>query len=237
MSLTVCVHVEEGIVLASDSRVSYNQSTRVDGKEIELFGVHVTNNTNKTFICPNNTGISVCGDSCIENKPITGYIEAFIREKIKKETNVDDIPMMIKEYFIALNPNLDTTFVIAGYKKEKEKYIQKIYRVRTTNEKIEIINTDAQGALWSGETLTLTKLLRPVYLKDENGNYIELPNPEFAWNYYTLQDAVDFAKYAIKTTIDTMRFQSVCETVGEPIDILIIKPELVKWLEKKELNS
>ena len=52
-----------------------------------------------------------------------------------------------------------------------------------------------------------------------------------------MQDAVDFAKYGIKTTIDTMRFQVVPETVGGPIDILVIKPESSQWLAKKELRG
>ena len=38
-------------------------------------------------------------------------------------------------------------------------------------------------------------------------------------------DAIDFAKYAIQTTIDTMKFQQRGKTVGGPIDILIIKPD------------
>ena len=66
---------------------------------------------------------------------------------------------------------------------------------------------------------------------------MQLPVPEIVWNLYTLQDAIDFAKYGIKTTIDTMRFQAVPETVGGPIDILIMKPEKTEWLVKKELKG
>lgn len=235
MSLIICVYVEEGIVLASDSRTSYNKTVG----NINLMGVHSTNTTNKTFLCPNKTGISTCGDASIKGKPISGFIEAFIREKIKEETNIDDMPVLIKEYFNNLEAGLNTTFIIAGYKKENEKYIQKIYRIRTNVDDIENIDTTfGQGALWDGEILTLTKLLTTVYTKNtETGEFNAFPLPEFAWNYYTLQDAIDFAKYGIKTTIDTMRFQTVPETVGGPIDILVIKPESAEWLSKKELKG
>lgn len=233
MSLIICVHVEEGIVLASDSRSSYNKR---EGNN-NFIGIHSTNTTNKTFKCENNTGISVCGDASVKGKPITGYIESFIREKIQKQTNIEDMPKLIKEYFNSIDSSLDSTFIIAGYKKEEEKYIQKIYSVRTSVEEVEVINTESQGAVWKGETLTLTKLLTPVYVKEMNKeNYILLPMSEIAWNLYTLQDAVDFAKYGIKTTIDTLKFQAVPETVGGAIDILIIKPESVEWLQKKELK-
>lgn len=60
---------------------------------------------------------------------------------------------------------------------------------------------------------------------------------DVAWEFFTLQDGIDFATYAIKTTIDTMRFQSVPKTVGGPIDILVIKPdEGTKWIARKELH-
>lgn len=63
------------------------------------------------------------------------------------------------------------------------------------------------------------------------------PDLEVAWEFFTLQDGIDFATYAIKTTIDTMRFQSVPKTVGGPIDILVVKPdEGTKWIARKELH-
>jgi hypothetical protein len=33
-----------------------------------------------------------------------------------------------------------------------------------------------------------------------------------------------------------MHFQNVVETVGGNVDILIIKPNEIKWLEKEELH-
>ena len=60
---------------------------------------------------------------------------------------------------------------------------------------------------------------------------------EIAWDLMTLQDGIDFAEYAIKTTIDTMRFQMAPKTVGNPIDILIIKPNGAKWIKHKELHA
>ncbi len=231
MSLIICVHVEEGIVLAGDSRSSYNKT---DGN-ITQVGVHTTNTTNKVFSCPNNVGIAVCGDASVNGNPISGFVESFIRERIDEKTDIENIPRLIKDYFKDLDQNLNTTFVIAGYKRQNEKYIKKIYRIRTKTDDLEIIDTEHQGALWDGETTTLTKLIQPVYLKD-NENYIPLPPSEIAWNLYTLQDAIDFAKYGIKTTMDTMKFQAIPETVGGPIDILIMKPGEIFWLAKKELK-
>ena len=61
--------------------------------------------------------------------------------------------------------------------------------------------------------------------------------PPIPWDFMTLQDAVDFATYAIKTTMDTMRFQLRPKTVGGPIDILVLKPEDGFWVKKKTLQA
>ncbi len=65
---------------------------------------------------------------------------------------------------------------------------------------------------------------------------MDLPNEEILWGYFTLQDAVDFARYAVETTINTMRFKNVVETVGRNVDILVITPDETKWLQKTELK-
>lgn len=63
------------------------------------------------------------------------------------------------------------------------------------------------------------------------------PELDIAWNLMTLQDGIDFAEYAIKTTIDTMKFQIASKTVGGPIDILVIKPNGAQWIQRKELHA
>ena len=73
-------------------------------------------------------------------------------------------------------------------------------------------------------------------MKNIDGSYTDLPYEEILWGYFTLQDAVDFARYAVETTIQTMRFKKVVETVGGAVDILVITPDEVKWLQKTELK-
>ena len=69
------------------------------------------------------------------------------------------------------------------------------------------------------------------------GGSLRQPELEVAWELMTLQDGIDFASYAIKTTIDTMRFQTAPKTVGGPIDILVIKPNGAQWIQRKELHA
>ena len=74
-------------------------------------------------------------------------------------------------------------------------------------------------------------------MRDEDGKEISLGETEASWELFTLQDAIDFAQYAVDVTIKTMHYSSVVETVGGPIDILVIKPERSFWIQHKELHA
>ena len=63
-----------------------------------------------------------------------------------------------------------------------------------------------------------------------------MPYKEILWNFFTLQDAVDFARFAVETTVRTMRFKNVIETVGGNVDILVITPEETKFLQYTDLT-
>ena len=79
-------------------------------------------------------------------------------------------------------------------------------------------------------------MLNSAYKKTQD-SFEELTNFPIAWNYFTLQDAVDFAKYAVKITIDTMKFQQRIKTVGGDIDILVLKPNKSFWISRKKMEN
>ena len=236
MSFIIGIHVQEGLVFASDSRTTYTTTTIKDGKESKQLGVHITDTTYKTFLTKLNVGISVCGDASINGKPIAGYIEEFI--SAHQTDGVEVIKDSIIPYFDNINPTLNTDFIIGGYiTKENGAKEQKLYRVSTATKRIAEENTTAQGAIWDGETDVLSRLITTVYAKSEKGDkYTPYVKHEILWNYLTLQDAIDFARFAVRTTIDTMSFQKRVKTVGGPIDILVIKPNESYWISRKELH-
>lgn len=234
MSFLIAVYVNEGIVLASDRRTTYSSIQSAGNTIYRNFGIHVTNSTDKTFICPNGAGISTCGDSSILGKPITGYIQDMIRTQIIETCYVKDIPQIIIDYFNELPTVPDTNFLIAGYDEMGKK--QLLYKVNVKSKDCNIIDTANQGATWDGEIVTLSRLIQKVAIKEDTGEYTDLPVENILWEYFTLQDAVDFARYAVETTIQTMRFKNVVETVGGAVDILVITPDETKWLQKETLN-
>jgi hypothetical protein len=53
----------------------------------------------------------------------------------------------------------------------------------------------------------------------------------------TVQDAIDYALYAVRTTIDTMRFEARLKTVGGFIDCLLITPDSAEWIQRKQFHG
>ena len=234
MSFLIAVFVNEGIVLASDRRTTYTNTLEHDGIIVKRIGIHSTDSTDKTFICPNGAGLSCCGESSLRGKPITGYVNDMIRSKITDDIKIEDMPKIIIDYFNNSSEIPNTNFVVAGYDSVNGQKEQKVIKLNVKTKKIEPIDTSSQGATWDGETRTLTRLIQNVAIKNEN-EYEDLPYEEILWNYFTLQDAIDFARYAVETTIKTMHFKNVVETVGGAVDILVITPDNTSWLQKKSL--
>ena len=228
--------------MASDSRTTFTTQETIPAQQegdlpvaIRHCGVHSSDTNFKTFVTANNIGISTCGDASINGQPITGYIESFIREY--NSADVDTIANSILSYFKKIAPALDSIFIIAGYQYIKEnQYAQKVFVVSTKAGSVKSLDTSVQGAQWSGESDVLVRLIQPLAIKAENGEYRDLPQYDIPFNYFTLQDAIEFAEYATRTTIDTMRFQQRVKTVGGPIDVLVLKPNTHQWITHKELH-
>lgn len=247
MSLIITIHTNEGIIMASDSRTTFNRqdfNPLPDGKGAiitDFQGIHYSDTTYKTFLAPNSSGISTCGAASIKGKPIAGYVEDFIHNHINSNTKVSDIPDIIMSEFRKFMPIPDVIFHIAGYEFLDNLPVQKFYRVFVSVGKIVEIDVESQGAAWNGETEILSRLVSEYWTesKSEEGisTYTKHVAPPIPWNFFSLQDAVDFAMYAIKTTIETMRFQERLKTVGGPIDILAIKPSGAIWIARKELHA
>ena len=223
MSFILSVYTNEGIIMASDSRTTYTSTIdNPDGTVERLVGVQTTDTTYKTFLCQNRIGISTCGTADINGVPITGYIEDYITKETNAESTVETVAHGLLDYFSKFDPLPATIFVVAGY--TQPELNRQIMRVFVSEKKIDPVDCSLPGATWNGETDVFSKIVNSVAIKMEDGSYVDLPSFGTAFNYFTLQDAINYAEYAVDVTIKTMFFQIRNKTVGGPIDILAIKP-------------
>jgi hypothetical protein len=243
MSFIITLWTQDGLVMASDSRLTLTVPSQQNNQQIPISFTQSDAN-NKTFLAAGNIGISTFGAADIQGVPISGFVESFIHEKIEgREIDLTTVPRQLLEYFRSLPVIPDTGFVVAGYIEENGKQIPHIWRIIVKLDQItDVIKPGQQGgAAWNGEIEVMTRLISPVSIAQPDGSSVSLPEAPIPWIFFTLQDAIDFAIYAVKVTRDTMRFLAKIKTVGGPVDVLIIRPgqgpDRAKWIQRKELGG
>jgi len=239
MSLVITTYAPEGIILAGDSRLTLNLSHELNGKKTP-FSITASDSNSKIFKIKEKFGLATFGVADINGIPLFGYINQFIEEKITDKTNIDEIPKSLHEFFGDGLGKPACSFYICGYKFENKISTPHIYFVDITNSSTNRINilggVIQYGANWGGETEVMARLLTNIKIQNGN-NWIDVVSAGIPFNFFTLQDAIDFSVYAVRTTIETFRFQQRIKTVGGPIDILAIKPDKTEWVQKKELTA
>lgn len=239
MTLVVTVHVREGIVMASDSRLTLTFDRNVSGAKPNSFSVTSSDSARKLFLTPNRIGISTFGVADVNGTPIAGVIESFIIEKLAKT----DLPPLetakaLLAYFKSIGVSQQTNFHVAGYRVTDQAITPEVIYVNLmAGTAKNLVPLDRQGANWGGEIDIFQRLTNQVAIVDDSGNVTgSIPNFQLPFEFFTLQDAIDFSSFAIKATIDTMRFQAREKTVGGPVDIVVITPAYAQWIAQKHLN-
>ncbi len=240
MSLIITVYAQEGIVMAGDSRLTLTWNSQ-NGETFNAECVPSSDSLNKVFCVQNKFALGFCGSATLNGILLPTLVNQFIEKKITDKTTIDQIPELLIDFFGEDYDYPELYFNVGGYKVEKGISIPHVYVVSIAPKEFYRSNHDGEsliyGASWKGQTGVLTRLFSTIQAKATDDSWIDLPEIAFPWQLFTLQDAIDFAKYAIRTTIDTMNFQQVEKTVGGSIDILVLRPnEAPLWINKKELH-
>jgi hypothetical protein len=245
MSLIIAVYVPEGIVMVSDSRQSVTVEGKTpDGKEFKVETVN-SDAVTKTFLLENQqVGISNYGQDLLNGVPMASYIKRFIEEELVADDDVTTIPAKLVGYFRKRFPQADAGFHVAGYRKEAKASVPHFCHCHVARNVVERRNAKPDGsvlygATWSGQIDIITSIINAVVIKDDKGKdkVIRAPAP-IIWDAMTLQDAIDFSIYAIRTTIDTIRFQARPKNVGGAIDVLLLTPDSKpRWIQRKEYQG
>lgn len=239
MSFVITLTTQEGIIMASDSRLTINFFREVNGKKVVDQGVSQSDTSYKTFLANKAFGISAFGASTVQGVPLSGYIDAFVLDKITSSISIEDIPALLIDYMKSLPELIDAGFHIAGYTKKdgkKEPYVARVFPINGRVDNV-VPSQQLRGVIWDGESDVMVRILNDkLFIQGADGKFDQLPNYGIPFDMFTLQDAIDFAVYAVGATSDTMRFQLRYKTVGGPVDVLVINPEQATWLQRKTLR-
>jgi hypothetical protein len=253
MTLAIVTHVPEGIIMASDSR----QSISIDQKTpegVDLPKVETVNSDNvyKTSLLSRKhphasiplfeVGVTSFGQDLLGNVPMASHIKKFFEAELTDSDDVTTIPKKLVDYFRKSFPDADTGFHIAGYKKDGKistPYVFYCHVAKNIFDQRRNIAPDGSliyGATWSGQIDVLNSIIQPSLQPGPEGKTLTVPKPPIVFGGMPLQDAIDFSAFAIRITIETIRFQARPKNVGGPIDILALTPDGATWIQRKELR-
>ncbi len=233
MSLVVTVYVPSGIVMAADSRMSVMRTEDVEegGEKTRVRQQLVLSDSAYKVVELRKVGVgvSVYDAGIINNEPVESHVYRFEEEALNAGDDVAAVAAKFQQYFRENHANTAVGFHVAGYRLEGKASTPHVLVGHTTREpEIRRVNATDKGAVQygvvrAGDVLVANRLIDPKYL------------PLFA--AMPLQDAIDYAIHLIRTTIDTLRFEPRFPSVGGPIDILVVKPDGIEWVQRKELRG
>lgn len=234
MTLIVCAYVPTGIVISGDSRTTgtLQQVAQPSGPTVAgplpmiQTNVVISDAAQKVFLLHHRFGVGTFGDAIVNNMPIAHYVDEFHAVRANNPpATVQEFSDALLAHFRGLAPVPNVNFIVGGYDNTEPV----VMVVAVQGNVVQRVNRnpaqpDIQyGILRGGDTAIVDRLLsQPQF------------NPPF--NVMNVQDAVDYSRHLIRTTIDQMRFEPRFATVGGAIDTLVLSPADSRFLLRKELH-
>lgn len=245
MSFVITVYVPDGIVMASDSRQSIIIHKQGEGSEHNSLETINSDYVYKTYLFPRQfVGINTFGEFVLGRMTVESHLKRFEEEKIREKDDVATIAEKLHDFFNTEFPGANTSFHVAGFKKESGRTIPHVYNCQISQNGLKRLNSRpgtrdgvAYGASWGGQADVVAAILSPgPPLITPEGKQLP-PKPPIIWETMPVQDAIDFAIYAVRTTIDTIRFQARSKSVGGPVDVLLLTSSKATWIQRKEFRG
>lgn len=203
MSLAISVYNHHGIVMGADKLVNavYNKK-----------GFHQSYTEQKLFLIDNKYGLSYTGTASVDNIPVSALINEYISKVKIGESEPSYYLLQLSKYFCSkLSENENIIFIMCGYFDNKKFIIT----TNTLNPDV-LIMDKSSGILYSGENDFVKQI-------------VDTKNVAFDFEKFTIQDAIGFIKFVIKTVAKLMYFGQYFPTVSKKCDILVIRPNKAYW--------
>jgi hypothetical protein len=232
MTLGIVVKGTEGVVLAVDSRVTLTLLTQ-QGNTHTILPATFDNATKLLKVAKQRfVGAITYGNAIFDvNQPRTAhsFLPEFEASLPDLRITVADFATRLGQFYLArwtaghqpqgIEP---ASFFVGGYD-EGEAY-GRLYTLHVPNSVVpEELHASDFGANWGGQIATVNGLLA---------------NAAIPWQLLPLQDCVDVAILAVKTTAELQKFVTDIRGVGGPIDVAVItKIDGFRDIQSKSLRG
>lgn len=265
MTIVASVKVRDGIVLATDSMAQI--SVRTDSGQKAVAKTYC-NAKKLFHIQELPIGVMTFGLGNIGNRSIESLTVEFSRDLQKHVAApftleaisgglLKFVSAIYTETFKAISleqrqKELRLGFFIGGYSPGKFLAEEWEFELPASDKSKLVRPEEAVGASWRGIILPFARMHNgydpriPVVLKQKgvSGAIVDQIFSSGKWGMpvaydgMPLQDAINFAKHIVETTIGAATFELGATTCGYPIQIAVVLPdEGWKWIQKPELRA
>lgn len=238
MTLMVSVLVEDGIVLAGDSVAAPNILAAQETPEPTSTKPH--SHSEKIFPFYERFGIGTWGQGVIDGKSVE-FVMRELENKVKAEgicfNTVNEVALTIIETMRSLEwEGNSPKFFVAGYTEEDAEIVE-VFGVEDIGPTLGTkgigplkLSFDKPGCRSYGETGVVNSIEK-LYGKVSDPGY-----PPF--DLFSLQTAIEYALFLIRTTIEVQKFSHKESTTGKTIDVAIVTHlEGFRWVQRKPLSA
>ena len=234
MTLIICCYTPTGIALSGDSRttsVMTQQVTQTNpaGESVPT-NVQIpwvlSDSARKVFCVGDKYAIAAWGEAFAQALPVAHHINAFAAANAATPWgSTEAVADSLLDYFSSVAGGKPLSFVVVGY----DNTVPHVYELGVLDHTKQRCNVDPDGAVDYG-----------VFVGGDKAIVMRLlsgPKAVPPIGLMNLQDAVDFSRHLIRTTIDQMRFEPRFATVGGHIDTITATPVRTRFLVRKELHA
>lgn len=257
MTLIVSLRTSDGIVIAGDSYSTMRAQLEVGGKirmecpkcghvheeDKSMASLNIPTATlsyaQKVFPFMDNFGVGSFGSGQLSGKTMyfaLRELEDALRTEKKSITTVTKAAKLIGERAQSLlkqqTPDFENApedsyalgFQIVGYDEEKATTVI-LHIGKNVNHKEET----ETGCTWTGDG----RVVQAIW-----GLSKTQPTDNPKYESMSLQDAIEYAEFLIRTTSDHQKFARTIATVGGDIDVALVTPfDGFKWIRRKPLSE
>lgn len=258
MTLVVSVRIPDGVILAADSLSSVGGAfnlamdaqftcktcgTQNEVKNIQIpqvaFPISTKSAAQKLVRFKKRFGVAFFGASFVNKKSVFSQLKALEMQLPEDIETVDKVADKILYHFekemkqelgakISQVPEnaIPFGFQIVGFDSSGVGKTCVLHMRKSPEKKIEA----ELGTTFSGDVALLQRLMQPGHAAGP------VPQPNLL--SFSLQDAVDYAKFLIRFVADYQRFANMVPTVGGDVDVALVTAYSgFRWIERKRMSQ
>ena len=259
----VALAVSDGLVLAADSRLTLQYPKVFPGYKI------ASDSANKLFSI-GRVAMATYGEAFVLGRSINSFVSEFQASLGDTKPDVNDTAKRFAEFFgkyydqsVSGKEPSDRPaigFILEGYDSTGTGIILQLEFPSTRVALRNGHNTrDSQGATWFGQTDVIQRLVKgrdpsllslptvvelPLEKRSQLSSEVQGMEYVIPFNYFMLQDAIDFALAMVQATVDMQRFSfgtsatsGAIPGVGGSVDVIAVTPAGLAWIRQKTLGA